>query len=332
MTTKWIPIAAVCVILGIYGCRKQNEADEETSSGKVCVPVKIHQLAQKDIESVITASGMTDALRKEKIVSPLAGKIIALNVLEGSHIHTGDVLCVIRTKEAQASVEGARTLMRNASTDRQRDDARRALALADSLQPQITIRASFDGIVASRNVTEGEVVGEQAELLTIIDPTTIVFIADLPIGDISKIQTGLSANIRFPQFPTMSINASVDAINPQAETQSQSVKVRLRFRHLADGQQKLLKANTPGTTDIITDTHRNVLVVDRSVLLHDDEGNAYSLVVMTSDSLAKIIPIRIGIQSDSTVEVMSDLLRAGMNIITEGQYALTDSTKVTIEQ
>jgi multidrug efflux pump subunit AcrA (membrane-fusion protein) len=331
MANKWIQIAAACVILTIFGCKKQSDADGETSSGKVRVPVKIHQLQQRDIDAVITASGMTDALRKERIVSPLAGKIIELKALEGSHIRTGEILCVIRSKEAQSAVEGAQTLLRNASTDRQKDDARRAIALADSLQPQITIRASFDGVVSSREVSEGEMIGEQAELLTIIDPTTIVFIADLPIGDISKIQTGLSAKIRFPQFPGIDINASVDAINPQAETQSQSVKVRLRFRNLTEAQQKLLKTNTPGTTDIITDTHQNALVVDRSVLLHDDENDAYSLVMMTVDSIAMIVPIKIGIQSDSTVEVISDLLHAGINIITEGQYALTDSTKVTIE-
>ena len=323
----------ICVFLFLvlFGCNKPKE-NEGNSTTDARVPVKVSHLEKGTIESVVTASGTTEAIRKEKIFSPIAGRVIALKVLEGSQVRTGDVLLILRPKEAQAAFEGAQTLMRNASTDQQKHEAQRALVLADSLQPQIYIRSRFDGVVASRNVTEGEFVGEQTELLTIIDPTTIVFIADVPITSISRIYQNLPAQIEFSQFANGFFDAIVDAINPQAEAQSQSVKVRLHFRNLTDAQQKILKSNIPGTVNIITGTNNNVFVVNRSVVLHDDEANTYSLVVMTDDSLAKVVPITIGIQTDSLIEVKSDFLRGGMNIITQGQYTLTDSTKVTVEQ
>ena len=331
MISKSFSIVSVILFLSLFGCNRPKEESEDAPAVNVRVPVKISRLVQGNIESTVTAFGSTDALRKEKVVSPVVGRVILLKVLEGSLVKAGEVMIILRTREAQAAIEGAQALLRSATTERQKQEAKRALALADSLQPQITMRASFDGVVASRNVAVGELVGEQAELLTLIDPSMIVFIADVSINSISTIHPNLPARIRFPQFPIGQVNAVVEAISPQAETQSQSVKVRLHFRGLTSNQQRLMKTNVPGTAQIITDIHRNILLVQRSALLHDDESNLYSVVIMTQDSLAQIIPVTIGAQSDSIVEVHGNLLRAGQNVITRGQYALTDSTRVTVE-
>jgi len=323
-------LAAISLFL-LVGCSRQREEGETSSATTVRVPVKVSRIVRGSIESMVTAVGVTDAIRKEKLFSPVPGRVLSLKVLEGSRVRAGDVVVILRTKEAQAAIEGARTLMRTAATERQKQEARRALALADSLQPEILVKASFDGVIASRSVTEGELVADQTELLTIIDVSTIVFVADVPISDVSTIHSGLAARVRFPQLPISQINAVVDAISPQADAQSQSVRVRLRFRDLTGDQQRILMGNVQGTAQIITGTHRNVLLLERSALLHDDESNSYSVVIMTHDSLAHVVPVTVGLQTDSVVEVQSGLLRPGESVIMRGQYALTDSTRVTIE-
>lgn len=329
----------IAITIGIFGftlltgCHRSNKEDEEdTAAANVRVPVLVTHLAEGNIESIVTAVGSTEAIRKEKVLSPIAGIIISLKVLEGSPVHTGDVIAVLRTRESQAAIEGAQALMQSAVTAREKEEARRAIELADSLQPQVPVRAAFDGLVATRNVTEGEMVGEQTELLTLIDPSTIVFIADVPVSDVAAIHPGLSARIGFHQLSGTDLSAIVDAVSPQADPQSQSVNVRLRFKALSSGQQQSLKANVPGTAHIITGTHRNVLLVRRSALLHDDESNIYSVVILTPDSLAKVVPVTVGVQNDSIAEIRSELLRADQEVIIRGQYALTDSTKVTVEQ
>jgi multidrug resistance efflux pump len=181
--------------------------------------VTISRLVQGNIDSTLTAAGSTDVLRKEKVLSPVAGRVISVNVQEGSHVRLGDVMVVLRTRESQAAIEGADLLMRAATTERQREEAQRARALTDSLSPQIFLRASFDGLVASRNVSPGELVGEQAELLTVIDPSTVMFVAGIPITALSAIHPNLPARIRLPQFPALRLDAVVDAVSPQAESQ-----------------------------------------------------------------------------------------------------------------
>jgi multidrug efflux pump subunit AcrA (membrane-fusion protein) len=97
-------------------------------------------------------------------------------------------------------------------------------------------------------------------------------------------------------------------------------------------EQRLMKTNVPGTVQIIIGSHPNAFLVERSALLHDDESNSYSLVIMLQDSLARVVGVTLGAQTDSLVEVHSDFLRPGQSVITRGQYSLKDSTRVTVEQ
>jgi len=325
-------VIACSLLVCLWGCNKPKaDDDDEAVSGNVRVPVHVQSLSRGNIEDAVSAVGETEALRKEKVLSPVAGRIITLNVLEGSQVHKGDVLVVLRTREAQAAVDGAKMLLQSATTDRQREEAEHTLVLTDSLQPRVVLRASFDGTVASRNVMEGELVSEQAELLTLIDPATIMFIAEVPIQNIISVHPGLPAKVHFAQLPLGELNAVVDAVTPQAESQSQSVKVRLRFTGLTAKQEQVLKVNVPGNARIIVGVRRDVLVIGRSALLHDDESDAYSVVIMTPDSLAKIVPVTVGIRSDTLLEIQSGMLHPGDRIITHGQYALADSTRVTVE-
>ncbi len=331
VTSRLIVLASFAACLIIAGCSRPKEESSDAPAANVRVPVWVRSLVRGSIESAVTAVGSTEALRKEKILSPIAGRVVSLKVLEGSSVSAGDVLAVLRTREAQATLEGADALLRTATTERQRAEARRARSLADSVQGQILVRASFSGVVSSRNVAEGELVAEQTVLLSLIDPTTIIFVADVPAANIAGVRTGLSARIRLNQFPAGELSASVDAVSPEADAQSQSVKARLRFRGLTAVQQRSMKSNLAGTVRIITELRRSVLLVGSSALLHDDESDAFSLVIMTADSLARIIPVTLGARSDSLVEVMSPALHEGQNVIMQGQYALADSTRVTVE-
>ena len=324
-------VLASLSLLSLAGCSRPKEEADDAPASNLRVPVSVRRLVRGSIESAVTAAGSTEALRKEKVLSPVTGRVISLKVLEGSFVHAGEVMLVLRTREAQATLEGADALLRAASTDRQRQEAQRARSLADSVQGQILVRASFDGVVASRNVAEGELVGEQTELLTLIDPATIIFAADVPAANISGIRAGLSARVHLTQFSAGEIDATVDAVSPEADAQSQSVKARLRFHGLSKEQQRSLKSNLAGTARIITELHRGVLLVGRSALLHDDDSDAFSVVIMTEDSLAHIVPVTIGARGDSVVEISAPGLREGQNVIMLGQYALADSTRVTVE-
>jgi multidrug efflux pump subunit AcrA (membrane-fusion protein) len=313
------------------GCRqKQSEDEGSPSSAKAVVTVKVGAVSERDAAAIVEAMGKTDALRKEKSYAPIAGRIVALKALEGTAVTKGDVLAIIQTKESEATILGAESMLKSAATAEQKSEAEHTLVLARSTQNSISVFAKFDGVVSTRSVSEGELVAENAELFTVVDLTTIDFLADVPLRDVSSVQHGEQASVRFQSLPDKQFPALVDAINPQTDIQSQTVKVRLRFSTLNNSVLSLLRTDMIGTAQITTGVRRHALFVPKAALLRNDEDNSYSVVALTVDSLAKIIPVVLGTSNDHVAEIRSEQLRAGMTVVIEGNYALTDSTRLSV--
>ena len=320
---------AICMLSGC--ARKPSNDDQAGQNPTVAlVAVRTAFVTEGPVEVFIAATGKTNALREEKIFSPIAGRILSLKVLEGTSVKEGSDLITIKTKESQAAVDGAEALLRDAKTAQESTGAQKALQLSLSTQSIVSVRAKFDGVVSSRNVIEGELVTENEELLTILDLSTIVFNASVTLSDLPSIRIGQLCIIRFQSIKAFDFKATVDAISPQTDLQSQTVQVRLRFSELSPAARPLLKTDMIGTADIVTGIHKNALIIPKSALLRNDETNTYSVVVTTADSLAQTVPITVGSSTNSTVEISGNKLQKGTIVITEGNYALPDSTKVTV--
>ena len=313
------------------GChQKQGDDEGGQSAAKTIVSVKAGTVSERDAIVVVDAIGKTDALRKEKSYAPIAGRIITLKALEGMEVKKDDVLVIIQTKESEATILGAESMLKSAVTAEQKSEAERILQLAHSTQSSVNVYAKFDGFVSTRSASEGELVAENAELLTVIDLSTIDFLADVPLRDVSSIQRGEHASVSFQSIPAKLFPAIVDAINPQTDIQSQTVKVRLRFLTLNNSLLSLLRTDMIGTAQITTGIRRHALFIPKAALNRNDEDNSYSVVMITADSLAKIVPVIVGISDEYSAEIRSEQIRAGMMIVTEGNYALTDSTRLSV--
>jgi multidrug efflux pump subunit AcrA (membrane-fusion protein) len=317
--------------LFVNGCRQSQSEDESgPSSAKSIVIVKVGIVTERDATVIVDALGKTDALRKEKSYAPIAGRIVALKALEGTEVKKGDILATIQSKESEATIRGAESMLMSAGTPEQKSEAERILTLARSTQSSVNVQAKFDGFVSTRSVSEGELVAENAELLTVIDLSTIDFLADVPLRDVSSVQRGQYASVSFQSIPARIFQAHVDAMNPQTDVQSQTVKVRLQFSRVNNAILPPLRTEMIGTARITTGIRRHALFIPKAAMLRNDEDNSYSVVTLTADSLAKIIPVAVGTSDDSSAEIRGDQIHAGMMIVTEGNYALTDSTRLSV--
>jgi multidrug efflux pump subunit AcrA (membrane-fusion protein) len=320
-------LLALC--LHSSGCTRSNKGEEqEGSSPKPIVAVHTVPIVVGEAKEILTVTGRTDVVRKQRILSPVSGMVVTFPLLEGASVTAGQVLATILTKESQSALAGAEALERMAQTADQRAEAERTHRLAQTTARTVVVTASCDGVVASRTVNPGELVAENAELCTLVDLTSLVFVADVPIADAARVQKGMAATIRIASLETHGIPAEVDALLPRTDAQSQTIPVRL---HLPTGRGGLLlRPDVGGTVDIVTGSHRDALLVPRSSVLRDDEKNTTSVVIVTPDSLSLAVPVHVGAMNDSMIEVISSSLKGGMPVITEGNYMIPDSTRVTV--
>src|ERR1700690_3336335 len=209
------PLLLLTVMIGCHP--KQNDDDAGQQSVKAVVTVTTDKVAEHDAILSVSAFGKTDALRKEKIYSPIAGKISAMKVYEGTVVQRGDIIAVIQSKESNAAIMGAEGMVQSAATPEGKAEAGQVLKLAQSTQNSVNVVAKFSGIVSTRSAGEGELVVENGELLTVIDLSTIDFLADVPIRDVLSVRIGQESDVRFQSIPRKVFPAIVEAINPQTD-------------------------------------------------------------------------------------------------------------------
>lgn len=311
-------------------CRQQKSDDEENRAAvRAVVTVQTARVFDAPATDRSTAFGHTDALKKEKLYAPLAGRIVSLRAYEGTAVRKGDTIAVIETKESESALRGAESILQSAKTPLQKAEAERMLELARASRNSVAVKAKFDGYVSTRNASEGELVAESAELMMIVDLSTVNFVADVELRELPAVTAGQQASVTFPALPGKSWPATVVAINPQSDTQSQTVHVRLEFtKHMDAHLKAMLRTEMNGTASIVTGTRRHALFAPKAALLRNDETGTYAVVTVTKDSLALRIPVTIGTTTDSSVEVSGVGMYPGTVVITTGHYALADSTRV----
>jgi multidrug efflux pump subunit AcrA (membrane-fusion protein) len=322
-------LGASLLFSAISGCKSHADGDPETDV-KAIVPVRAAVVTMGPVEDVLSVTGKTEAIRKEKVFAPIAGRIITLTALEGSSVHEGDVIASIQTKDAQAAIEGARVLLAQASIPAEKAHAQEVLHQAEATANGVSVRASMSGLVSVRSANPGEYVEEGQELFTLVDPASVNFVADVPLRSMSKVNVGAQARVWIPGMLDQKLSAAVVSVKPQALLESQTAQVVLRFDQVAERHIQLLRTDIVGTADIVVASRKNVLLVPKNALLRNDETNTFQIVTFGADSLAKNIDVQRGGSRGDLIEVIGNV-KQGMNVVTEGNYSLADSTRITLQ-
>ena len=315
----------------LSACASKEVKETETSITPI-VPVRAAAVTLGNVTDRLVVTGHTEAVSKEKLVAPIAGQLLTFTAFEGMYVRAGEVLATIQSKEAQASEEGARIMLAQAKTPEDRARAERMVALAKEDQNGVQVKSKISGLVASRSTNAGEFVQESQELLSIIAIGDIAFVADVPLFQMSQVRIGAVARVTLPTLPNTNLSATVLAIKPMADSSSQTGKVVFRFTNLPESVVHVLRTGIAGTAEITLDVHTRAMLVPKSAILRNDETNERTVMTFGADSIAHPVVVIVGTGGDSLISVVSDALKPGMPVITEGNYALADSTHITLSQ
>ncbi len=307
----------------LSGCAKEPSAETPPD---VRVDVRTALVRFGEIDETISATGSTATLREAQLRSPITGVIVSFKFFNGDRITKGVVVAVVRTKEAQAAIQGAEELLRSALSDAQKAEAARALALANETANTVRIAAPFEGFLNSRSKNEMEVVSEGEQIAALLDPTSAYFIAEVPSASVRRIRVGQHAVVHFASRAGRSCPGAVQRIEPQMNPGDQTARVHIGF----DEPAADLESSLFGEASIIVGRREHVLIVPVAALLRDDEANTTSVMVIGADSLAHKVEVSVGLRRDTVAEVASGALSAGTAVVTEGAYGLPDSTKVRV--
>lgn len=186
----------------------------------------------------------------------------------------------------------------------------------------INIYAPQNGIINELNVREGDYVTPGAKLFNIVDLSSVWLIAAVFEKQTQWLKVGNAAIAKFAAYPDKSWQGRVEYIYPQLDSQTRSLKARLRF----DNPGLLLKPNMYGNIIIATSPKLGSLSIPSQAVIHDTNGNR--VIVALGKGVFQVRTITTGEETGGRIEVLSGL-NLGESVVKSGEFMLDSEANLS---
>jgi RND family efflux transporter MFP subunit len=196
-----------------------------------------------------------------------------------------------------------------------------ALRLAERDLRDAVVRAPFDGFVAERLVSPGQLVQPQTPVMRIVRLHPLKLIAEVPEKFAPWIETGRSLDVRVDAYPGQVVKGTLERVSPSVSQKSRAFAIEGNVPN-ADGR---LKPGTFARVQITTD-HVDRAVVIPAAAVQSRYGTNRVFVVTDGHLVGREVVL--GDHLGDRVEVTGGLA-AGTTIVATDVEQLTDGLKVT---
>lgn len=328
------------------------------------VPVVTAPVRVRDVPVTLIGLGTVQALNTATIRSQVTGLLQTVNFVEGQRVQRGDTLAQIDPRPYQAKLAQTQAqlghdqaqlgnlqvnLNRNLpllksgfATDQLVTDQRyQSLQLQntiksdhatiDDAQTQLsytTLTAPFDGVTGVRQLDVGNIIHptDANGLLTITQVQPISVLFTLPAADIAQVQAALAKGpvqaVAYDSTGTQALDTGqLLLVNNLANPNSGTVQLKALFPNLQRRLWPGIFVNVELTTSVV---HNATTVPTNAIQLGPNGNFAF---VVGADGKAAVVSVTVGQRSRGEALVTQGL-RAGEAVVTQGQYRLTAGTQV----
>lgn len=348
-------------VLSLTSCAEEEvkiQADD-IQEVNLSSKVRTQKVSSTAFSSKIELSANLQAFRSAVLAPKSAGRISDVLVRAGDNVQQGDILLEIEPqdyeiglKEAQAAYQLAyiqaeqavsnqtrfETLLEEGAVTKvqveeiqigaklARAQSQRALAgleIAKSRLEETKLRAPFDGIIVSRNVEIGEMIGgpTQRPPLMLVDISKLRVIAEIPEGEMSNIAVGQKISLYISSLGAtheLRIERINSALDPIVRT--------VQFECVLDNEDMSLKHGMSGKL-LIEGSKGNHISVPRSAIVNRQDNQGF--VFVTQGTQVQKKQVTYGFSSNENVPIYDGLL-PNDEIVVSGHTRLKDGETVEI--
>jgi RND family efflux transporter MFP subunit len=185
------------------------------------------------------------------------------------------------------------------------------------------VTSPIAGVVSDRPVYPGEMPQNGAPLVSIVDISSVVARANIPVKEAAAIRVGRPATITGPEGD---IAGKVTVVSPAVDPNTTTVEVWVQ----APNPGEKLKPGATVRVAIQADTLQDATLVSSPALLNSDEGGQM-VIVITPDNVAHQRKVNVGVRQGVNVEIVSGVSE-GDKVVTSGGLGLDDGSKVVVKE
>lgn len=265
----------------------------------------------------VFATGLVESSLEIRITPRVAGKLVALEVDEGSVVRRGQIMARFEDADLAATVSElasreryARAQAERLSSLRERglvslDAAEKARADLEAATASLlrareqrgfmTLRAPADGRVIRREGEVGDLIPVNQVLFYVAGEAPLRVSAEVDEEDLPRVQVGQRTLVRTDAFPEQVFEGSVQEITPRGDPVSRSYRVRISLAGTPP-----LQIGMTAEANILIAERADALLVPTAALR---EGRVY--VIENQRLVAR--DVKIGVRSPERTEILAGL-------------------------
>ena len=349
-------VAAIALAILWFSVGRGDNSDSGSADAKASpnptpvVPVAISPIRLSNIQETITVYGTVVAqLGETEIISvPFEARIGRLFVTAGEQVQAGTPLLEIGPSSAsQLELQHAKDTASSAQKELQQVQEQFDLRLATNSQI-LAARQSFQSAQRTLDTFERQGIGRSVKLTAqsagiirrVAAQQGQIVAAGAPLVENAlENRIEVKLGIEPEDLPYVHDNAPVELFSVNTDTTPTTGHVRLITRQVNPATRLVdvfvaIPPNSPLMLEgyirgkLVTTT-KQALVVPNDAVLPEQTG--YALFTVENGIAVKHI-VHVGLQSSTEVEVEGDNLKAGMPVVTAGNYELTPGMAVSQEK
>jgi RND family efflux transporter MFP subunit len=327
----------IIALLTLSGC-SQEKKDEKNKEEEKLNTVRVMKLEYSTIARNLDFSTVLEAYDKVAIAPNTPGRINQILVDVGSKVSQGQLLVKMDpTTYDQAkvtvdnlAVDFARISKLNESDNisKQTYDQTKAQLEAQktslaNLETNTFLRAPFSGVIEAKNYEDGELYAAQP-ILSLVKLGTLKALINIPETYFPMMKKGMPITVKSNLYPDEEFKAEIDIVYPTIDPASHSFQVQVKIPNA----KELLRPGMYATVSISFGEVETIVVPYLAALKLQGSNDRY--VFLNDNGVAKRVAVKLGQRFDDKVELISDEIKVGDELITTGQARLNDGVKIQV--
>ena len=294
----------ILIMIVLVSC-KHADPDDSSDEQAVVTPVTVTVAHTGLMADTIEMNATSTFLQKSIVKASSNGYLTMVNAVVGKTAGNGEVLFVLKTKEAQSI-----------------GNTINALDSTFKFSGLITIRAARTGHITEVNHQVGDYVQDGEQLAVINDVTSFVFVLNLPYELRPYVLGKRDVQLKLPDGQKLAGTiSSVTAIVDSA-TQTQNVYIKV--------PSDQLPVNLVAKVDIVKTAKNNAVFLPRQAVLANETQTGFWVMKVVNDTTAVKVPVTKGLQTNGQVEIVSPTFTANDQFVLTGNYGLADTATIKI--
>lgn len=328
-------VSVVAFIMALSACTKQEVVTQEQEKVE---KVQVMKMTASEIQREVILPSTLEGYDNMKVSSSVSGIIDEILVDVGDRVSKGQLLVKMdptqytttKLQYANLGVEmGRMDALKEAGsisqqiydqTKTQYEQLKEQLALYET---NTFVRADFAGVISARNFEPGELCAGQP-ILQLTQINKLKAYINVQEAYFPYLKNGMKLTITSDIYPGKEFPATIEMVYPTIDPSSHTFSVKVQVPNASE----LLRPGMYVTTTISVGKVNGILVPYQSVLKLIGSNERY--VFVNNNGVAKRVKVTLGKRYDRDVEIISEELKEGDELVVVGQGRLVDGVKLEI--